>query len=116
MYEVFLELLEKHGLTVAEVSRATGINQSTFSNWKKRNNKLSAKNAEIIANFFNVSVDYLMTGVEYYSNPDTAKQAQELFEQSGMRILFDAAKGADPEALKLAAEMLRKMKETNRDG
>lgn len=118
MYEVFANLLEAHGMTVAEVSRATGIPPSTFANWKRRNNRLSAKNAQKLADFFDVSVDYLMTGREqsYYTNPDTATSAQELFEQSGMRILFDAAKGSDPEALKLAAEMLRKMKGTNPNG
>lgn len=115
MYEVFETLLNERGLSVSDVCRATGILPSVFSNWKKRNSRLSAKNAEILANYFGVSVDYLMTGSEYYLNRETAETAQELFDQSGMRILFDAAKGSDPDALRLAAEMLRKMKETNRD-
>lgn len=118
MYKIFQQLLDKHGLTVMDVSRATGIPQSTLANWKKRNNSLSAANTKIVADFFHVSVEYLMTGEEpaYYTNPETTATAQELFEQSGMRILFDAAKGSDPEALKLAAEMLRKMKGTNQNG
>ena len=36
MYEVFLRLLELKNVSIAEVSRATGINQSVFSNWKTR--------------------------------------------------------------------------------
>ena len=66
MYAVFLQLLIETGKTVADVSRETGIGQSTFSNWKKRNNLLSAKNAKILADYFGVTVDYLM-GVESVS-------------------------------------------------
>ena len=37
MYEIFRQLLKAKGLTVADVSKGTGISQSTLSNWKKRN-------------------------------------------------------------------------------
>ena len=62
MYETFLKLLEEKGVTVADVCRATGINQSTLSNWKVRKNLLSMKNAQLIADYFEVSVDYLLSG------------------------------------------------------
>lgn len=62
MYEVFERLLAVNGKTVSDVVKGTGINYSTLSNWKRRNNKLSAKNAQKIADFFGVSIDYLMTG------------------------------------------------------
>ena len=60
MYSIFLELLKLSGETVADVSRATGISETTLSNWKKRNSTLSLKNAVLIANHFNVSPGYLM--------------------------------------------------------
>lgn len=37
MYEVFEQLLQKFGVTAYQVSKATGIPQSTLSNWKARN-------------------------------------------------------------------------------
>ena len=37
MYEIFQLLLEQKGVSIADVSRETGIGLSTFSNWKKRN-------------------------------------------------------------------------------
>ena len=52
----------------------------------------------------------------YYVNEETAKTAQEIFENKDLRILFDAAKDARPEDLKMAAEMLRRFKESNPDG
>ena len=126
MYEVFLTLLEREGLTVADVSKATGIGQSTLSNWKARRNLLSAKNAQIIADFFGVSVDYLMTGREtpkestsgkvYYFNDETAEAAEEMFEDPELRALMNAARDCPPEVLKSAADLLKRFKETNPDG
>lgn len=83
MYSVFLELLQQRGVTVADVCRETGINQSTLSNWKARGNKLSAKNAELIAKYFNVSVDYLMTGARTPTEPlsDSERELLRLFRK-----------------------------------
>lgn len=81
MYEVFEQLLQKFGVTTADVCKATGIGQSTMSNWKSRRNLISGKNAQLIADYFHISVDYLMTGEEkeggekYYLNDETAKMA-----------------------------------------
>lgn len=62
MYEIFEQLLQKYGVSTYQVSKATGISQSTFSNWKSRRNLLSPDKAKKIADYFNVSLDYLMTG------------------------------------------------------
>lgn len=68
MYSIFVKLMEAKGVTPADVAKATGIYQSTLSNWKKRQNYLTAKNAKLIADYFGVSVDYLM-GVEGPEEP-----------------------------------------------
>lgn len=47
---------------------------------------------------------------EYYFNKETAKTAQELFDNPDMRVLFDAARDAKPEDLKKAAEYLSFLK------
>lgn len=64
MYEVFEQLLQKFGVTTYQVSKATGIAQSTFSSWKNRKNLISGEKAKIIADYFGITVDYLMTGKE----------------------------------------------------
>lgn len=53
---------------------------------------------------------------EYYISPETAKLAQELFDNPDMRMLFDAAKNSKPEDLQMAADMLKRFKEGNADG
>lgn len=120
MYEVFEQLLQKFGVTTADVCKATGIGQSTMSNWKSRRNLLSGKNAQLIADYFGVSVDYLMTGKEkeggekYYINDETASIAQEIFDNKELRLLFDAAKDAQPEDLQTVHQMLLALKRKER--
>ena len=120
MYEVFEQLLLRFGVTTADVCKATGIGQSTMSNWKNRRNLISGKNAQLIADFFNVSVDFLMTGKEkeggetYYLNEETTKIAQEIFEHKDLRLLFDAARDADPEDLQAVHAMLMALKRKER--
>lgn len=47
----------------------------------------------------------------YYTNEETAKVAQKVFDDPNYRILFDAASDAKPEDILMAAEMLRRFKE-----
>ena len=120
MYEVFEQLLQKFGVTTADVCKTTGIGQSTMSNWKSRRNLISGKNAQLIADYFGVSVDYLMTGKEkeggekYYINDETASIAQEIFDNKELRLLFDAAKDAQPEDLQTVHQMLLALKRKER--
>ena len=72
MYEIFDQLLQKYGVTTYQVSKATGISQSTFSNWKSRRNLLSSDKAKLIADYFGVSLDYLMTGKDEPEKKKTA--------------------------------------------
>jgi len=46
----------------------------------------------------------------YYRNPGAAKMAQELYDNPDMMVLFDAAKYVSAEDLKLAAEIMARMK------
>ena len=60
MYQRYLELLEKAGETTAQVSRATGIAENVFSNWKQRNGKLSSENLLKLAKHFGVPMEYFL--------------------------------------------------------
>lgn len=71
----------------------------------------------LYALFFHIRREDLLTDTPqeqtYYTNPETVKVAQEIFDNSDLRVLFDAAKDSSPEQLKLAAEMLRQFKKTS---
>ena len=64
MYEIFAKLLEERGVTAYKVSKATGIAGSTFSDWKNGRSTPKQDKLQKIADYFGVSVDFLITGKE----------------------------------------------------
>ncbi len=61
----------------------------------EKNSTPNPERLKKLADYFGVSVEYLMTGEEtngYYLNEETAKMAQEMFEDPDMRSLFDMKK------------------------
>ena len=71
MYEVYQRLLDENGLKNADVARATGISNMTLSDWKRGKSVPKSDKMRKIAEYLNVSVDYLMTGTEKgYSEED----------------------------------------------
>lgn len=64
MYDRYIKLLEEKGVKTSDVCRATGIVASTFSNWKKGKSIPKQDKIKKIADYFNVSVDYLIDGKE----------------------------------------------------
>ena len=62
MYEIYQILLDQKGLKNADVARATGISNMTLSDWKRGKSVPKSDKMRKIAEYLNVSVDYLMTG------------------------------------------------------
>ena len=58
------ELLKQNHLTAKQVSQDTGISASNFTEWKKGRNEPGIQTIKILADYFNVSADYLL-------DPDT---------------------------------------------
>ena len=75
----------------------------------------------LISKYLDVSVEYLMTGKEkeggerYYLNDETSEIAQEIFENKELKLLFDAAKDAQPEDLQTVHQMLLALKRKERE-
>lgn len=108
MYEIFEQLCQKHNLTSYKVSKMANVTQTALSNWKNGKSEPSAKTLQKLADFFNVSVDYLLTGEEPKQEPSLLtrrdkKQIEEilsdtesLLKQDG--LMFDGDP-ATPEAI-----------------
>ena len=73
MYEIYQRLLDEKGLKNADVARATGISNMTLSDWKRGKSVPKSDKMRKIAEYLNVSVDYLMTGNEVEFIVETAK-------------------------------------------
>ncbi len=121
MYEVYEQLLKELGLTTYKVAKDTGIAQSVFSAWKNGVSQPKPDKLKKIADRLHVSVDYLMSGEakeekKWYLDDETARIAQKVFENPDLRMLLDAADDSRSEDIQMAADMLRRFKETNPDG
>lgn len=64
MYEIYCKLRDSKGVKDSDVVKATGIIKSTFSDWKSGRSKPKNDKLQKIADYFGVTIDYLMTGIE----------------------------------------------------
>lgn len=62
MYEIFEQLLSKYGVTAYRVAKETGITTATLTNWKQGKYTPKQDKLQKIADYFGVTVEYLMTG------------------------------------------------------
>lgn len=60
MYEIFAKLLKERGVTPYQVHKATGVAQSSLSDWKHGKSKPKYEKMRAIADYFGVSVDFLL--------------------------------------------------------
>lgn len=109
-------LCKEKGVSLSQVERDCGFARGYLS--KVNETTPSGKKMHILADYFGISLDALMSKdptPSYYLNPETAKLAQQLSDNPDLRTLFDAAKDSTPEDLRMAAELLTRLKGTNAD-
>ena len=70
MYEIFEKLCHERGITPYRFCKDTGINSSTISTWKNKGSECSPKTAKAVCEYFEISMDYLMTGEDSSINND----------------------------------------------
>lgn len=97
MYEIFEQLLQKYGVTSYKVAKEAGVTQTALSNWKSGRSTPTVKTLQKIADYFGVTVDYLMTGKEEMpSKPKlTPKDEKDITKdiESIMKKLSDKENG-----------------------
>lgn len=64
MYSIFEQLLQKFGVSTYKVAKETGIAQSVFSAWKRNISIPKNDKMQKIADYFGVTIEYLMTGID----------------------------------------------------
>lgn len=116
-YDKFQKLCEVKGVKPSEVSRATGVATATLSSWKSGKYTPGIDKLKKIADYFDVSVEYITQGVKnpqhqtgYYLDDETAQAAQEIFENRELRALFDVARKASASDLQTAYDVLLALK------
>lgn len=75
MYEIFEQLCKEKGVTAYRVCKSTGITTATISNWKAGRYTPKQEKMQKLADYFGVTINYLMTGKEESeSSPDSQTQ------------------------------------------
>jgi len=107
----------KFGMTQGDLAIALKISRSAISMYENGDREPDFETIEKIADYFNVSIANLMDDTadsSYYTNPETAAIAQEIFDDKELRALMSAARDADPKAIKMAHDLLVMMKRQER--
>ena len=109
-YDRLEYLMKTNGLSHARLEKELGFSNGSISKWRTSTPTLARFQA--LADYFGVTVEYLQTGKQpdgYYLNEETARIAQEIYDDPHKRALFDASRNATPEALDLVAKMLEEL-------
>jgi Predicted transcriptional regulators len=75
--DVILKLMNDKHISAAQLTREAGITNGLITQWKKGLQKPSAKNLQKIADYFNVTTDYLLTGEETKKSSPPADNTEE---------------------------------------
>lgn len=121
------ELREKKGLSQADCAKAIGIDRTTYA--KYENGGSVKRNVEKLAAYFNVTTDYLLgksdnphgapaqpttSAPSYYHDPEVAQMANEIKDNPGMRILFDASRDLKKESIEEVVKFIEFQKAKER--
>ena len=110
-------ICKERKIPISRLERDLGFSNGYISQLKK--GTFPADRLNSIANYLNLSPQYIMTGQEneteqYYHDEETAQMAQEIFKNKELRLLFSAARDASPEDLKTTHDMLMALKRKER--
>lgn len=109
-------LLDRNQITQAELSNILGVSPSTVNKWLFKKSVPRMGVIEKLSAYFGVPKSYFlendadMEKQRYYLNSETARLAQEVYDNPDLRILFDASRHLTPEDIRFVVEMVKKMK------
>lgn len=113
MYEIFERLCKENGVTPYRVGKETHITTSTLTDWKKGRYTPKQDKLMRIADYFGVSVDYLM-GKEskkdvdqvFYLDDGSRELVEFLHKNPEHKVLFDASRKVKPGDIKKALKAI----------
>lgn len=119
-YDNFLRICKEHGISPSRAAEACGINRSNVSNWKANGYTPRSDVLNKIADYFGVSVDYLLGNEQKKELPDdTDSELAELLEDfktnPELRTLFSLGKNASPEDLRTMINVIKAIRGGDKD-
>ena len=112
MYEIFEKLLMERGVTAYKVAKATGISTGSMTDWKKGRSAPKVDKLKKIADYFGVSVDYLLGNEPKEKTPAEADVTFDDFTYA----MYGEAKELTDEDKNMLLEMARMLKKRQQEG
>ena len=112
-------LLEAQNLSIAELSRMTGINRNTLYSYLRRNTqKPDPEVLKILSEVLNVDVYYFLGGddaPESDGDPEFWELREALRRRPEMRTLFSLSKNATAGEIKQTISIIEALRKTNEE-
>lgn len=108
-YRRIEKLCSAHDIDITALCRNADISRASLSEFKAgRTKKLSTSTLEKISTYFDVSVDYLLTGEDFASenSSELNEYLEELRTRPEMRMYFSLAKDASKEDVETAVRIV----------
>lgn len=121
--EFVREECKKKRISIAQLERDLGFSNGYLN--PKKLHKIPYDRARMISSYLGIDINQVLGNAEadekiehheHYTDPETAKIAQEIFDDSYLHALFRAARGSKPKDVQMVTEMLNRFKGTNPDG
>ncbi len=106
--ERVLKLCDKYNVKVGALEKQANLSNGTLNKWND-DTVPNGCTLSAIADFFGVTVDYLL-GREELEKDDVMELREQLRRRPEMKMLFKAADGATAEQIQAVAEMIEKWK------
>ena len=111
-YDLFCELCARKGIAPTRAALDMGMSKATPTTWKNKGTTPQAAQLQKIAEYFGVSVDYLLGNTKQKEKPlvnedeELTEYLDELKNRPEMKMLFSLAKGATKEDVEKAVKII----------
>ena len=114
MKERIKNLCDSKGISMNKLEEILGFGKGYIS--KLGTTTPNTTKIKLIADYFGVSVDYIITGEDsnpdtpYYINDDAREMAQFMFENPEYKVLFDASRKVSKDDINVVKSLLDKFR------
>ncbi|MFI3206009.1 MAG: helix-turn-helix transcriptional regulator [Clostridia bacterium] len=107
LYERLAQLCEKKGISAYRMCKDLDLQPAIMTDLKSgRKKSVNANTANKLANYFSVSVNYLLGEDEDPETQELNEYLEQLKNRREMRMLFSLAKGASKEDVEKAVKII----------
>lgn len=107
-YDLFCDLCAQKGVSPTRAALDMGMSKATPTTWKKKGTTPQAAQLQKIADYFAVSVDYLLSGSSAAS-PEPAPAGHDILDEIDIAFYGDY-KALDEEQKEIVRDMARTMR------